>query len=34
MKLSKDDQIRQHATQQFKSYLRLDFIDFENKFKN
>ncbi len=33
MKLSKDDQIRQHATQQFKSYLRLDFIDFENKFK-
>ena len=29
MKLSKDDQIRQHATQQFKSYLRLDFRDFD-----
>ena len=25
MKLSKDDQIRQHTTQQFKSYLRMDF---------
>ena len=33
MKLSKDDQIRQHATQQFKSYLRMDFKQFEEKFK-
>ena len=33
MKLSKDDQIRQHATQQFKSYLRMDFKEFEKKFK-
>ena len=33
MKLSKDDQIRQHATQQFKSYLRMDFKSFEERFK-
>ena len=33
MKLSKDDQIRQEATQQFKSYLRMDFKQFEEKFK-
>ena len=33
MKLSLDDQIRQHATQQFKSYLRMDFKPFEEKFK-
>ena len=32
MKLSKDDQIRQHATQQFKSYLRMDFKQFKEKF--
>ena len=32
MKLSKDDQIRQHATQQFKSYLRMDFKQFKKKF--
>lgn len=33
MKLSKDDQFRQYVTQQFKSYLRLDFKEFKNKFK-
>ena len=33
MKLSKDDQFRQYATQQFKSYLRLDFKEFKKKFK-
>jgi len=33
MKLSKDDQIRQHATQHIKSYLRMDFKYFEEKFK-
>ena len=32
MKLSKDDQIRQYATQQFKSYLKMDFAPFEEKF--
>ena len=32
MKLSEDDQIRQHATQQFKSYLRMDFKQFKEKF--
>ncbi len=32
MKLDKDDQIRQHATQQFKSYLRMEFKPFEDKF--
>ena len=29
MKLSKDDQIRQYTTQQFKSYLRMNFKQFE-----
>lgn len=33
MKLSKDDQIRQHATQHIKSYLRMDYKYFEEKFK-
>jgi len=33
MKLSLDDQIRQHATQQFKSYLRMDFKSFKEKFR-
>ena len=33
MKLSKDDQIRQQVTQQFKSYLRMNFKQFEEKFK-
>ncbi|OUX36489.1 MAG: oxygen-independent coproporphyrinogen III oxidase [Candidatus Pelagibacter sp. TMED273] len=33
MKLSKDDQIRQHATQQFKSYLKMDFKPLEDNFK-
>ena len=29
MKLSKDDQIRQHATQQLRSYFKIDFNNFE-----
>ena len=33
MKLSKDDKIRQHATQHIKSFLRIDFKYFEEKFK-
>ena len=33
MKLSKDDKIRQHATQQLRSYFRIDFKQFEKKFK-
>ena len=33
MKLSKDDQIRQHATQHIKSFLGMDFKYFEEKFK-
>jgi oxygen-independent coproporphyrinogen-3 oxidase len=32
-KLSNDDKIRQHATQQFRSYFKLDFKNFEEKFK-
>jgi oxygen-independent coproporphyrinogen III oxidase len=33
MKLSKDDKIRQHATQQFRSYFKLDFKQFEKIFQ-
>ena len=33
MKLSKDDKIRQHATQQFRSYFKLDFRQFEKNFQ-
>ena len=33
MQLSKDDQIRQHATQQFKSYLKMDFKPLIDNFK-
>lgn len=33
MKLSKDDKIRQHATQQFKSYTKIDFKQFERNFQ-
>ncbi len=33
MKLSKDDKIRQHATQQLRSYFKLDFEQFEEQFK-
>ena len=33
MKLSKDDKIRQHATQQLRSYFRIDFKQFERNFK-
>ena len=33
MKLSKDDKIRQHATQQLRSYFKLDFKQFEKYFK-
>ena len=33
MKLSKDDKIRQHATQQFKSYTKIDFDQFERNFQ-
>ena len=33
MKLSKDDQIRQHVTQHIKSFLGMDFKYFEEKFK-
>jgi len=33
MKLSKDDQIRQHATQHIKSFLGMNFKYFEEKFK-
>ena len=33
MKLSNDDKIRQHATQQLRSYFRLDFKQFERNFK-
>jgi oxygen-independent coproporphyrinogen III oxidase len=33
MKLSKDDKIRQHATQQFRSYFKIDFKQFEEKFQ-
>ena len=33
MKLSKDDQIRQHATQHINSFLGMDFKYFEEKFK-
>jgi len=32
MKLSKDDQIRQHVTQQLRSYFKIDFKNFEKKF--
>ena len=32
MKLSKDDKIRQHATQQLRTYWCLDFKDFKNQF--
>ncbi len=32
MKLSKDDQIRQHATQQLRSYFKIDFKNFEKNF--
>ena len=33
MKLSKDDKIRQHATQQLRSYFNIDFKQFERNFK-
>jgi oxygen-independent coproporphyrinogen-3 oxidase len=33
MKLSKDDKIRQHATQQLRSYFKIDFKQFERIFK-
>ena len=33
MWLSNDDKIRQHATQQLRSYFRIDFKQFEKKFK-
>tara|TARA_Y100000590_G_scaffold470490_1_gene665681 strand:+ start:9219 stop:10679 length:1461 start_codon:yes stop_codon:yes gene_type:complete len=33
MKLTKDDKIRQHATQQLRSYFKIDFKQFENLFK-
>lgn len=33
MKLSKDDKIRQHATQQFRSYFKIDFKQFKRIFK-
>ena len=33
MKLSKDDKIRQHATQQLRTNWILDFKDFEDRFK-
>jgi oxygen-independent coproporphyrinogen-3 oxidase len=33
MKLSKDDKIRQHATQQLRSYFKIDFKQFEKYFK-
>jgi oxygen-independent coproporphyrinogen-3 oxidase len=32
MKLSKDDQIRQYATQQLRSYFKIDFKNFEKNF--
>ena len=32
MKLSKDDKIRQHATQQLRTYWELNFEDFKNRF--
>ncbi len=32
MKLSKDDKIRQHATQQLRTYWKIDFKDFETRF--
>ena len=32
MKLSKDDQIRQHATQQLRSYFKIDFKNFKENF--
>ena len=32
MKLSKDDQIRQYATQQLRSYFKIDFKNLEKKF--
>ena len=33
MKLSNDDKIRQHATQQLRSYFKIDFKNFEENFK-
>ena len=33
MKLSKDDKIRQHATQQLRSYFKIDFKQFEKQFE-
>jgi oxygen-independent coproporphyrinogen-3 oxidase len=33
MKLSKDDKIRQHVTQQFRSYFKIDFKQFKRNFK-
>ena len=33
MKLSEDDKIRQHATQQIRSYFKLDYKNFEKEFK-
>ena len=33
MKLSNDDKIRQHATQQLRSYFKIDFKNFETNFK-
>ena len=32
MKLSKDDKIRQHATQQLRTYWKIDFEDFKKRF--
>jgi oxygen-independent coproporphyrinogen III oxidase len=33
MRLSKDDKIRQHATQQFRSYFKIEFKQFEKNFQ-
>lgn len=33
LKLNKDDKIRQHATQQIRSYFRIDYKNFEENFK-
>ena len=32
MKLSKDDKIRQHATQQLRTYWKIDYNDFKKRF--
>ena len=33
LKLNKDDKIRQHATQQIRSYFKIDYKNFEENFK-